>query len=209
MATIELKNQTGEVLSNLELADSVFAITPHEQAVYSAVLSGQAHKRQGTHDTLNRTEVRGGGRKPYRQKGTGRARQGSTRAPQFRHGGIVFGPTPHKYNVGVNKKVVDLAYKSVLSSYLADGKLIVVDKIALESEKTKGFVEVLKALGVNEKKVIIATTDIYDNALITAANNVPNAYVQAPSHLSVYDLLTAQCIVATEEAIKEFEEDLK
>lgn len=208
MANIELKNQKGEVLKTVELADEVFGIEPHEQAVYDTVLSERAHMRQGTHATLVRSEVSGGGRKPWRQKGTGRARQGSTRSPQWRHGGVVFGPTPHKYAVSVNKKVVKLAMRSVLSSRLKDGTLILIDDIALESEKTKGFVAVLEALKVADKKVIVATPTP-DYNLLLASGNVANAYVQTPSHLSVYDVISANVLVLTESAAKEFEEVLK
>lgn len=207
MPSIVVKNQLGAEVGKVELADSVFAIEPNMQAVYDVVNAQRAAMRQGTHKTKNRTEVSGGGRKPWRQKGTGRARQGSIRAPQWRGGGIVFGPTPRSYAVKVNKKVVQLAVKSLLSDKLKNDNLVVVDKIELNDYKTKSFVEVLNNL--NASKKIIVITENEDFNLYTAGRNIPNVYVQTKDHLSVYDLINADMYIATEAVIKKYEEELK
>ena len=165
--------------------------------------------RQGTADTKTRTEVSGGGKKPYRQKGTGRARQGSTRSPQWRGGGVVFGPTPRKYNLKVNKKVVKAATRMVLSDRVASGNFIVLDKIELADNKTKSFVAVLDAIGANVNKKIIVATSEEDFNLVLAARNIPNVYLQTKNHLSVYDLLNADMFIMTESAVAQYEEDLK
>ncbi|MFA5542513.1 MAG: 50S ribosomal protein L4, partial [Bacilli bacterium] len=154
------------------------------------------------------TEVRGGGRKPWRQKGTGRARQGSIRAPQWRGGGVVFGPTPRSYSVKVNKKVVRNALRSLLTSRFNSNDLVIVDKIALEDFKTKSLLNVLNNLNVANKKVVVITNE-EDFNLSLAGRNIPNVYVQAKSHLSVYDLINADVYVATKEVIEKYEEELK
>jgi len=209
MPSIKVLNQLGQQVKELTLSDEVFAIEPNMQVVLDVVNSQRAGMRQGTADTKNRTEVSGGGRKPYRQKGTGRARQGSTRSPQWVGGGVVFGPTPRKYVLKVNKKVVKLAVKSLLSDKLANNNLIVVDDIKLDSPKTKGFVEVMNAIGANQNKKIIVVTDAEDFNLVLAGRNIPNFYVQTKGHLSVYDLINADMYVMTEAAVKAYEEELK
>ena len=209
MANIKVLNQLGEEVKDLALADEVFAIEPNMQAVCDVVNSQRAAMRQGTADTKTRTEVSGGGKKPYRQKGTGRARQGSTRAPQWRGGGVVFGPTPRKYNLKVNKKVVKAATRMVLSDRLASNNFIVLDKLALEDNKTKSFVNVLNAINANVNKKIIVATLEEDFNLVLAARNIPNVYLQTKSHLSVYDLMNADMFIMTEDAIAKYEEDLK
>ena len=177
------------------------------QVVYDVVNAERAAKRQGTHDTKGRSEVSGGGKKPWRQKGTGRARQGTIRAPQWRGGGIVFGPTPRSYAVKCNKKAVKLAKKCLLSNRLSLNKLVVVEDFNLESFKTKEFVQVLNNLKA-EGKVVVALANENTNVTI-AANNIPNVYVQNYSHLSVYDLINADMFILTEEAVKKYEEELK
>ena len=209
MPSIKVLNQLGQEVKELKLADEVFAIEPNMQVVCDVINSQRAGLRQGTADTKTRTEVSGGGKKPYRQKGTGRARQGSTRAPQWRGGGVVFGPTPRKYNLKVNKKVVQLATKSLLSDKLANNNLIVVDKFELAEAKTKNFVQIMDAIGANENKKIIVITTEEDFNLVLAGRNVPNFYVQTKSHLSVYDLINADMFVMTEAAVNEYEEELK
>ncbi len=208
MPSIVVLNQSGAEVGKLELSEKVFAAELHNQAVYDVVNSQRAGMRQGTADTKDRTEVRGGGRKPWRQKGTGRARQGSIRSPQWRGGGVVFGPTPRKYVLKVNRKLVKVALRSLLTDRFNKGNLVVVDKIVLDGFKTKSLVEVLKNLGAIEKKVIVITTE-EDYNLSLAGRNIPNAYVQTKQHLSVYDLINADMYVATEAAIKAYEEDLQ
>jgi large subunit ribosomal protein L4 len=208
MPSIIVLNQSGAEVGTLELSEKVFAAELHNQAVYDVVNSQRAGMRQGTSDTKDRTEVRGGGRKPWRQKGTGRARQGSIRAPQWRGGGVVFGPTPRKYVLKVNKKLVKTALRSLLTDRFQKGNLVVVDKIVLNDFKTKSLVEVLKNLNAMDKKTIVITTE-EDYNLVLAGRNIPNVYVQTKSHLSVYDLINANMYVATEDAIKAYEEELQ
>jgi len=207
MPSIVVFNQTGAEVGKINLKKEVFAVEPNMQVVYDVVNAERAAMRQGTHKTKNRTEVSGGGRKPWRQKGTGRARQGSIRAPQWRGGGVVFGPTPRSYSVKVNKKVVKLAVKSLLSSRFATKDITVVDEFALENFKTKTLVEILKNLNVTGKTLVITEEENYN--LFKAGANIPNVYVQTKSHLSVYDLINADKYVVTKAAIKKYEEDLK
>src|SRR5690554_4846270 len=184
MPRIEVFNQLGAEVGRMNIKKEVFEVEPNMQAVYDVVNAQRAGMRQGTHKTKTRTEVSGGGRKPWRQKGTGRARQGSTRSPQWVGGGTVFGPTPRSYSVKVNRKVVQVALKSILSARLAANSLIVVDKLELEDFKTKSLVAVLNNLDVNGKIVVITTEE--DVNLSIAGRNIPNVYVQTKSHLSVY-----------------------
>ena len=207
MPSIVVFNQTGAEVGKINLKKEVFAVEPNMQVVYDVVNAERAAMRQGTHKTKNRTEVSGGGRKPWRQKGTGRARQGSIRAPQWRGGGVVFGPTPRSYSVKVNKKVVKLAVKSLLSSRFATKDITVVDEFVLENFKTKTLVEILKNLNVTGKTLVITEEENYN--LFKAGANIPNVYVQTKSHLSVYDLINADKYVVTKAAIKKYEEDLK
>ena len=209
MPSIKVLNQLGEEVKDLTLSEEVFACAANNQVIADVINSQRAAMRQGTADTKTRTEVSGGGKKPYRQKGTGRARQGSTRSPQWRGGGVVFGPTPRKYNLKVNKKVVKAATRMVLSDRFASGNLIVLDKIQLEDNKTKSFVKVLDAINANVNKKIIVATLEEDFNLVLAARNIPNVYLQTKSHLSVYDLLNADMFIITEDAIAKYEEDLK
>ena len=207
MPSVVLLNQLGAEVGQLELAQEVFGIEPNMQAVYEVVLAERAAKRQGTHDTKGRSEVSGGGRKPWRQKGTGRARQGSIRAPQWRGGGIVFGPTPRSYAVKVNRKVQQLAVKSILSSRVATEDVRVVNAIELENYKTKSLVEVLNNVKVNGKVLVIL--DEENTNVSIAGANIPNVYVQTKAHVSVYDLINADVLVMTEATVKKYEEDLK
>ena len=209
MPSIKVLNQLGEEVKDLSLSEEVFACEANNQVIADVINSQRAAMRQGTADTKTRTEVSGGGKKPYRQKGTGRARQGSTRSPQWRGGGVVFGPTPRKYNLKVNKKVVKAATRMILSDRLASGNFIAVDKIELADNKTKSFVNVLNALNANVNKKIIVATLEEDFNLVLAARNIPNVYLQTKSHLSVYDLLNADMFIMTEDAIAKYEEDLK
>jgi large subunit ribosomal protein L4 len=207
MPSIVVYNQLGAEVGKINLNKNVFGVEPNMQAVYDVINAERAAMRQGTHKTKTRTEVSGGGRKPWRQKGTGRARQGSIRSPQWRGGGVVFGPTPRSYSVKVNKKVVKLALKSLLTDRFVNKNLIIVDKFELEDFKTKTLVQILNNL--NAKGKIIVITNEEDFNLFTAGRNIPNVYVQTKQHLSVYDLINADMYVATQDAIKKYEEDLK
>ena len=207
MPTIKVLNQLGAEVKEITLDETVFGAELNMQVVYDVVNAERAAKRQGTHKVKGRSEVSGGGRKPWRQKGTGRARQGTIRAPQWRGGGIVFGPTPRSYEVKVNKKVVKLAKKVLLSNRLANNSLVVVEDFNLESFKTKEFVKVLEALNVNGK-VIVCLAEENTNVSI-ASKNIPNVYAQNINHLSVYDLINGTTYVLTESAVKKYEEELK
>jgi large subunit ribosomal protein L4 len=207
MPSIVVHNQLGEEVGKINLNKNVFAIEPNMQAVYDVVNAERAAMRQGTSKTKDRTEVRGGGRKPWRQKGTGRARQGSIRAPQWRGGGVVFGPTPRKYNVKVNRKVVQLAVRSLLSDRFQNKSIVVLDKIELADFRTKSLIAILSNLKANGKIVLITNEEDYN--LFTAGRNIPNLYVQTKQHLSVYDLINADMYIATQDALKKYEEDFK
>jgi len=206
MPKVEIVSQSGKKVADLTLSDYVFGIEPHQQALYDVVNAQRAAMRQGTHSVKNRSEVSGGGRKPWRQKGTGRARQGSTRSPQWRHGGVVFGPTPRSYAVKLNKKVRQLAFRSALSYQLKEKQLKVVDAINLEAPKTKFFVEFLNGLGVEGKTLVVANT-FEDDALL-ASRNLPNVALASANHVSVYDLLNCKNLVVTKDAIATLEEVL-
>lgn len=207
MPSIVVYNQLGEEVGKLNLNKNVFGTEPNMQVVYEVVKAERAAMHQGTHMVKNRALVSGGGRKPWRQKGTGRARQGSIRAPQWRGGGTVFGPTPRSYRLKVNRKVVKEAVRSLLASRFLSNNLVVVDKIELPDFKTKNMVEVLKNLKL-EGKILVLTAE-EDFNLFTASRNIPNVYVQTKQHASVYDLINADVYLATEEVIKQYEEDLK
>ncbi len=209
MLKLEVKNQLGEKVEEIKLSDKVFKVEPNMQVIYDVVNSQRAGKRQGTHDTKVSSEVRGGGRKPYRQKGTGRARQGTIRAPQYRGGGTVFGPTPHKYVLKVNKKVVKLATKILLSDKARAKAITVVDKFELAEPKTKGILQILDNLSVDKSKKILVITEDLNWNLNLAGRNIPNVYVQTKSHLSVYDLVNSDYFVMTKKAVLKYEEELK
>ena len=208
MSSIAVLNQVGEKVKDIDLNEAVFAVEPNMQVVYDVVYAQRASLRQGTHDTKNRTEVSGGGKKPWRQKGTGRARQGSIRAAQWVGGGVVFGPTPRSYAVRVNKKVVKAAVRNLLTDRLNSNNIIVVDKIELAEAKTKNFVAVLNAIKADAKKIIVITNEDCP-ALELASRNIPNVYVQSKQHLSVLDLINGDMYVMTEAAVEAYEEDLK
>lgn len=207
MSTVKVLNQEGSIVKDLELNDEIFGVEANMQVVYDVVNAERAAMRQGTHDTKGRTEVSGGGRKPWRQKGTGRARQGTIRAPQWRGGGIVFGPTPRSYAVKCNKKAVKLAKKCLLSNKLALNKLVVVDALNMEGFKTKDFAKILGNLNASGK--IVVALDSENTNVTIASNNIPNVYVQNYSHLSVYDMINADMYILTEATVKKYEEELK
>jgi large subunit ribosomal protein L4 len=206
MPKLNVLNQTGQTVAELTLSDYVFGIEPHQQALYDVVNAQRAAMRQGTHDVKNRGEVSGGGKKPWRQKGTGRARQGSTRAPQWRHGGVVFGPTPRSYAIKLNQKVRQLALRSALSYHAANGQLKVVDNLGIETPKTKLFQQMLTNLGVDGKTLIVATT-FTDNDVL-AARNIPTVAFSEVGHVSVYDILNCKNVIITKDAVAALEEVL-
>lgn len=206
MPKIDILNQSGKKVADLALSDYVFGIEPHQQALFDVVNAQRAAMRQGTHKVKNRSEVSGGGRKPWRQKGTGRARQGSTRSPQWRHGGVVFGPTPRSYAVKINQKVRQLALRSALSYQLKNDALTVLEDLSLESAKTKLFVEVLNNLKVEGKTLVVANT--FDDALVLASRNIPSVSLASANHVSVYDLLNCKNLILTKDAVATLEEVL-
>lgn len=204
MAQVQVYNQEGRKTSKLELADSVFGIEPNADAMHLAVVSYLANQRQGTQSTLTRSEVSGGGAKPWRQKGTGRARQGSTRSPQWKHGGIALGPKPRKYKVELNKKVKRLAMKSALSSKVAGEEMMVVNKIELDSIKTKAIVEMLAKLK-SAKKALIVTAEA-DETIYKSARNIEGVKVATVNTLCVYDILNCDSFIVLKDAAKKIEE---
>ena len=204
MAQVQVYNQEGRKTSKLDLADSVFGIEPNKYAMHLAVVSYLAAQRQGTQSTLTRSEVSGGGAKPWRQKGTGRARQGSTRSPQWTHGGSALGPKPRKYKVNVNKKVKRLAMKSALSSKVAESEMLVVNKIELEEIKTKAVAEMLAKLKTGKKVLLVLPEN--NETIYKSARNIKGVKVATVSTLCVYDILNCNNLVVLKEAAKKIEE---
>ncbi len=204
MSKINVVDMAGKVVSEIELNDAVFGIEPNKTAMHSAVVNYLANQRQGTQSTLTRTEVSGGGRKPWRQKGTGHARQGSTRAPQWRHGGIALGPKPRSYRFTLNKKVKKLAMLSALSCKVAENEMIVVDAIKTDEFKTKTMVAMLKALGAEKKTLIVL--DSVDNKVIKSAANIKGAKTTQVNTLNVYDILNCDKFVIVKGAVEKLEE---
>jgi large subunit ribosomal protein L4 len=204
MAEVAVLNMQGKEVGRQELSDSVFGIEPNVPVMNDMVKNYLANQRQGTQSALTRSEVSGGGRKPWRQKGTGRARQGSTRAPQWTHGGVVFAPKPRDYSYTLNKKVRRLAMKSALSSKVQDGEMIVIDKIALEGFKTKDIAAMLKAVG-SEKKALIVL-DSVDEKVIKSAGNIPGVKTAQVNTLNVYDILGADKFIVVQGAVQKIEE---
>ncbi len=204
MSTISVFDMAGKQVSETELNDAVFGITPNEGVMHAMVVNYLANQRQGTQSTLTRTEVSGGGRKPWRQKGTGHARQGSTRAPQWVHGGVALGPKPRDYRYALNKKVRRLAMKSALSTKVLDNNMIVLDALELDSFKTKTIVEMLKALNV-EGKALIVTAEA-DTKVIKSAANIPGIKTAAVNTLNVYDILNYDKFIVVKNAVGKIEE---
>ena len=207
MPTVALLIQTGAKVKDITLADAVFGIEPNQQVLYDVINAQRAALRQGTADTKERSEVSGGGRKPYRQKGTGRARQGSIRAAQWVGGGTVFGPTPRDYSVKVNRKVRRLGLRSVLSAKVLRNELTVVEKIEIQDAKTKLFAKVLDDLKVSEKKTLVVVGSV-DEKIALASRNIKNAYLTTADQASVLDIASYKNLVLTLDAVKYFEEGL-
>jgi large subunit ribosomal protein L4 len=206
MPKVALYNQSGETIGEIELNDSVFGIEPNKHVLFEAVIMQRASLRQGTHKTKNRAEVSGGGRKPWRQKGTGRARQGSIRAPQWRGGGTVFGPVPRSYSYKLPKKVRRLAIKSALSSKVLENNIVVLDNLTLEAPKTKEMVKILNNISV-DRKALIVTDDVNENVTLSA-RNIPGVTVVTANGINVLDVLNHDKLVITKAAVEKVEEVL-
>ncbi len=204
MPSINVVDMKGKKVGTVDLNDAVFAIEPNEAVMHQMVVSYLANQRQGTQSALTRSEVSGGGKKPWRQKGTGRARQGSTRAPQWTHGGVVFAPKPRNYSFSVNKKVKRLAMKSALSTKVADSEVIVVDAIALDEFKTKVVAEMLTAVGADNKALIVLPE--VDKKVIKSASNIKGVKTAQVNELNVYDILNADKLVIVKDAVSKIEE---
>ena len=204
MSAIKVLNMAGAEVGTVELNDSIFGIEPNTAVVHEVVKNHLANCRQGTQSALTRAEVSGGGKKPWRQKGTGHARQGSTRAPQWTHGGIVFAPKPRSYSYVLNKKVKRLAMKSALSAKAAAGEIIVVDSIKLDSIKTKDFRAFLNAVKADGKSLVVTPTK--DEVVVKSARNIPGVETTMANLMNVYDILKAKYLVLDKEALAVIEE---
>ena len=203
MANVAVYNMEGKEVGSLELNDAVFGVEVNEHLVHMAVLQQLANNRQGTQKAKTRSKVRGGGRKPWRQKGTGHARQGSTRAPQWTHGGVVFAPVPRDYSFKLNKKEKRAALKSALTSRVNESKFIVLDELKLDEIKTKKFVQVLNNLNV--EKALVVLNDM-DTNVIKSAGNLPTVKTAQTNEINVFDVLKYETVVVTKDAVKTIEE---
>jgi large subunit ribosomal protein L4 len=206
MPKVTLFNQAGSQVGDIELNDSVFGIEPNNHVLFEAIIMQRASLRQGNHKVKNRSEVAGGGRKPWKQKGTGRARQGSIRSPQWRGGGTVFGPTPRSYSYKLPKKVRRLAIKSALSAKALEENILVLESLSFEAPKTKEFVAVLNNLSVDTKALIV--TDGLDEKVALSARNIPGVTVVAADGLNVLDVVSHNKLILTKSAVEKVEEVL-
>ncbi|WP_374971857.1 50S ribosomal protein L4 [Blautia producta] len=203
MANVSVYNMEGKEVGTMELNDAVFGVEINEHLVHLAVVSQLANNRQGTQSAKTRSEVRGGGRKPWRQKGTGHARQGSIRAPQWTGGGVVFAPVPRDYEIKMNKKERRLALKSALTSRVQENKLIVLDDLKLDEAKTKAMQAVLNNLNVSKAMVVLADND---QNVVLSARNIPNVITALPNTINVYDVLKYNTVILTKSAVASIEE---
>ncbi len=204
MPKVAIYNVNGEQVGEMDLNDDIFGVPVHRQVLYDVVNMHLAGRRRGTHDTKTRSEVRGGGRKPWRQKGTGRARHGSIRSPIWRGGGVVFGPHPRDYSFRLNKKVRRLAMKSALSSKVEDGKIVVLEELKMEMPKTKEMIKILANLKVNDKALVVTADS--DETVFKSARNIPGVKPLSVPGLNVYDLLAHNTLVITRDAVARVEE---
>ena len=204
MPKVTVFDMAGKNVGEIELSDAIFGITPNTSVMHDAVVNYLANQRQGTQSTKTRTEVAGGGRKPWRQKGTGHARQGSIRAPQWRHGGIALGPKPRDYSYSLNKKVKRLAMKSAFSSKAQAGEIVVLDALKLDQIKTKSIVEMLKALGADRKALIVMPE--VDNTVVMSARNIPGVKTALVNTLNAYDILNYDKFIVVKDAVAKIEE---
>ena len=204
MATVSTYDMTGKQTGSMELSDAIFGIEPNKTVLHSAVVNYLANQRQGTQSTLTRSEVSGGGRKPWRQKGTGHARQGSTRSPQWTHGGIALGPKPRSYTYVLPKKVRRLALKSAFSAKVLAGEMMVLDSLTMDEIKTKTVATMLNALNTG-KKVLIVLPEV-DNTVIRSARNIPGVKTAQVNTLNVYDILNCDTFIVVKDAVAKIEE---
>lgn len=204
MPTVKMYDMAGNVKGDVELAEGIFGCEVNEAVLHSVIRAYLLNQRQGTQSTKTRSEVSGGGRKPWKQKGTGRARQGSTRSPQWTHGGIALGPKPRTWKITMNKKVKRIALKSALSSKVLDGNLIVIDNIATEEYKTKKIAAMLKALGADKKALIVLPAA--DAKVVASAKNIPGVKTAIPGTLNAYDILKYDKFIVAKEAVAIIEE---
>ena len=207
MKKVDLLNLKGEKINDVKLNENVFGITPNDKVLYDAIILGRASLRQGTHSTKTRSEVSGGGRKPWRQKGTGRARQGSIRAVQWVGGGRYGTPVPRDYSIKQNSKERQIAIKSAYAHKANENAIIVLEELVLETPKTKDFIKVLEALKVADKKVLLVVKE-FDENVILATRNLANIFLVTPEEISALDLVAADCVVVTKEALEKIEEVL-
>lgn len=205
---IDVLNLKGEKVKDIKLEDNIFNIEPNDAVIKDAVVAAMAGARQGTSKVKTRSEVAGGGRKPYRQKGTGNARQGSIRAPHYRHGGIVFGPVPRDYSKKMNKKEKRLALKSALTYKVLDKELIVVESIKFDTNKTKEMVNLLEGLNLTNKKVLVCVEELTDNVCL-ASRNLANVKIVLPNEINTFDLVASDNLLITAAALTKLEEVLK
>ena len=206
MPKVTLFDQKGSNVGEIELAESIFGIEPNQSVLFEAIIMQRASLRQGTHKVKNRSEVAGGGRKPWRQKGTGRARQGSIRSPQWRGGGTVFGPTPRSYSYKLPKKVRRLALKSALATKVQEANILVLESLSFEAPKTKEFVAFLNGLSVDTKALIV--TDVIDENVALSARNIPGVTVVDAAGVNVLDLVSHDKLIITKSAVQKVEEVL-
>ena len=206
MANFDVLNKDGQKVSTVELSDAVFGITPNEKAVHIAVVNFLDNQRQGTQSTKTRSEVSGGGRKPWRQKGTGHARQGSTRSPQWTHGGVALGPKPRDYSYRINRKVKRLAILSAISAKAAAGDMILVDNLSVAEYKTKAVVSMLSAVGAGKKNLIV--TPAVEEKLVKSAANIPGVKTTVATSVNTYDVVNADKFILSVDAAKKLEEVL-
>lgn len=204
MPTVAVLDMAGKEVEKIELSDAVFGIEPNKAAMHNAVVAHLAALRQGTQSAKTRSEVSGGGRKPWRQKGTGHARQGSIRAPQWRHGGVVFAPKPRDYTITLNKKERRLALKSALSSKVLDNEIVVLDKLSLDAYKTKDIAAMLKAVGSEKRALIVLAGP--DEKVVASAANIPGVRTTQAGSLNVYDILGADKFIVVKDAVQKIEE---
>ncbi|HJB20770.1 MAG TPA: 50S ribosomal protein L4 [Candidatus Fournierella merdavium] len=206
MAKFDVLDMNGKKVSTVELSDAVFGITPNEKAVHAAVVNFLANQRQGTQSTKTRSEVSGGGRKPWRQKGTGHARQGSTRSPQWTHGGVALGPKPRDYSYRINRKVKRLAILSAISAKAAAGDMILLDSLTVNEYKTKAVVGMLSAVGAGKKNLIV--TPVVEEKLVRSAANIPGVKTTVATSVNTYDVVNADKFILSVDAAKKLEEVL-
>ncbi|MDK2801974.1 MAG: 50S ribosomal protein L4 [Oscillospiraceae bacterium] len=204
MPNLSVYDMAGKEVSKIDVSEEIFGITPNPVVMHKVVVNYLANQRQGTQSTLTRTEVRGGGRKPWKQKGTGNARQGSIRSPQWRHGGVALGPKPRSYRFSLNKKLKRLGLKSALSSKILENNIIVVDKIYLESYKTKDMIKMIGSLNTGKKSLIVLSE--VDSKIIKSANNIPGVKTTLVNTLNVYDILNHDSFIVVKDAVSKIEE---